>query len=72
MKEYAQGGKETGFSRETWMSEKFNLGLDFPNLPYFIDGDYKLTESLAIHIYIAEKWNPELLGKDATTRAKVN
>lgn len=47
------------------MSEKFNLGLDFPNLPYFIDGDYKITETLAIHAYIAEKWNPELLGKDA-------
>lgn len=24
--------------------DKFNLGLDFPNLPYLIDGDVKLTQ----------------------------
>ena len=36
-----------------WLSEKFNLGLDFPNLPYFIDGDLKLTESTAILKHIA-------------------
>jgi glutathione S-transferase len=41
-------------SRETWFKEKETLGLDFPNLPYFVDTDgYVLTESLAIHEYIA-------------------
>ena len=24
--------------REEWGAQKQNLGLDFPNLPYFIDG----------------------------------
>ena len=41
-------------------------------MPYFIDGDFKFTESLAIHKYIADKWNPELLGKDEQTRGYVN
>ena len=71
MIEYEMGdGPE--FSQETWLSQKFNLGLDFPNLPYFIDGDFKLTESFAIHKYIADKWKPELLGTDAQQRANVN
>lgn len=34
LKEYVQGGKETGFSRDDWMKVKFTLGFDFPNLPY--------------------------------------
>lgn len=46
-------------------------GMDFPNLPYFIDGDVQLTETLAIHQYIAAKWMPELLGdSDPVTQSK--
>ena len=29
---------------DQWLSQKFTLGLDFPNLPYLIDGDVKLTQ----------------------------
>ncbi len=25
-----------------WLPDKFNLGLDFPNLPFYIDGDVKV------------------------------
>ena len=70
--EYEQGGKETNYSREQWTEKKYTLGLDFPNLPYLIDGSFKLTETLAIHRYIAEKWNPELLGKTPEIRARVS
>ena len=43
-------------SREKWFEEdKKNLGLDFPNLPYLIDGDFKLTESGAIAEYVINK-----------------
>ena len=46
-----------------WMKrDKQSLGFDFPNLPYIIDGDFKLTESKAVSTYICDKWAPELLG----------
>lgn len=48
-----------------WVDNKFQLGLDFPNLPYFEHGDLKLTESKAIMHYICKKWNPRLLGVTA-------
>jgi len=45
------------------VNDKFALGLAFPNLPYFIDGeDVKLTETAAIMQYISSKWRAELLG----------
>ncbi|XP_067951007.1 glutathione S-transferase Mu 1-like [Watersipora subatra] len=55
-KMYPQG-PPPDFSREAWYSEKFNLGLDFPNLPYYIDGDVKLTETSAIFAYLGRKYN---------------
>jgi len=52
--------------------EKFLVGLDFPNLPYLIDGDYKMSESKAIAYYIAAKANnTEILGGDLFGQAKV-
>ena len=49
-----------------------SLGLDFPNLPYLICGDFKLTESSAINNYIIRKsGKTELLGKNPEEQAKV-
>ncbi|KAL6044714.1 Glutathione S-transferase Mu 3 [Balamuthia mandrillaris] len=60
-RKYVQGdGPE--FSREEWLSVKHTLGLAFPNLPYLIDGEVKLTQSNAILRYIARKHN--LLGSN--------
>jgi len=42
-------------TREDWLSEKFCLGLDFPNIPYLIEGDVKITQSLAIMRYLGRK-----------------
>ncbi|CAF1256980.1 unnamed protein product [Adineta steineri] len=65
---YVQGeGPE--FSREEWLSEKQNLGLDFPNLPYLLDGDLKMTQSKAILYYIGRKAN--LMGKTQAEEAHV-
>jgi len=33
---------------DEYSAEKLNLGLDFPNLPYLIGGDFKMTECRAI------------------------
>ena len=53
--------------------DKINLGLDFPNLPYLIEGDFKLTESIAIYKYIIKRWgNRDLLGKTLEDRARLD
>ncbi|XFF98650.1 hypothetical protein AB1E19_002275 [Capra hircus] len=50
-------GDAPDYDRSQWLNEKFKLGLEFPNLPYLIDGTHKLTQSNAILRYIARKHN---------------
>ncbi|KAI5243827.1 glutathione S-transferase Mu 1 [Manis pentadactyla] len=50
-------GDAPDYDRSQWLNEKFMLGLDFPNLPYLIDGAHKITQSNAILRYIARKHN---------------
>ena len=45
-----------GMDLSDWMNEKFTLGLPFPNLPYYIDGDLKLTQSNAILRHLGRKY----------------
>lgn len=52
------------FDVSDWFNEKHNLGLDFPNIPYFIDGDVRISQTLAILQYICLKYRPEYLGRD--------
>lgn len=60
-------------SREEWFdTKKAQVGGDFPNLPYLVDGDFKLTESGAIPSYIINKsGHTELLGKNIQDQARV-
>ena len=49
-------------SSEEWQKKKFTLDLDFPNLPYYEDGEVRMSQSLAIMRHIArsqQKLNPE-------------
>ena len=41
------------YDRTEWNQDKFILGFDFPNLPYWVDGKMKVTESWAIMKHIA-------------------
>jgi glutathione S-transferase len=36
--------------RKYWLTDKSNLGLDFPNLPYYIDGDVKVSYHFIVSI----------------------
>ena len=38
-------GPAPGFDKSCWFDNKFSLGLDFPNLPYYVDGDVKVDNS---------------------------
>jgi hypothetical protein len=58
-KTYAYGpGPE--YDRSSWFNEKFTLGLELPNLPYLLDDDIKLTETVAIMKFVSSKWGGDL------------
>ena len=58
---------------EWFNNDKDNLGIDFPNLPYLIDGYVNLTNNDAIQNYIVNKWgSQELLGKNSQDKARVD
>ena len=61
-------------SPDQWFEkDKKNLGFSFPNLPYLIDGNFKITESLAIYRYIiGRSEKKELLGKDMKDQGRVD
>lgn len=42
--------------KSEWLSVKHKLGIDFPNLPYLVDGDVKLVQSVAILRYLGRKY----------------
>ena len=46
--------------------------MEYPNLPYLLDGDVKLTETIAIMQYIAKKYRPSLLGNSAAEVGRVS
>ena len=47
------------------------LGLDFPNLPYLIDGDVKLTGAFAISKYLANEYAPYLAGDTIEEKVQI-
>merc|ERR1712136_498010 len=63
-------GPAPTFDKSCWFDIKSSLGLDFPNLPYYIDGDVKITQSNAILRYIGRKHN--LLGTNESERICVD
>ena len=66
---------ETGdpphFDKTCWLSKKFTLGLDFPNLPHFIDEDIRITESDGVLKFICRKYKPDYLGTTVEEKATI-
>uniref|UniRef100_A0A2K6T7E6 Glutathione S-transferase n=1 Tax=Saimiri boliviensis boliviensis TaxID=39432 RepID=A0A2K6T7E6_SAIBB len=50
-------GDAPDYDRSQWLNENFRLGLDFPSLPYLIDGAHKITQSNIILHCIACRHN---------------
>ncbi|XP_006899382.1 PREDICTED: glutathione S-transferase Mu 2-like isoform X2 [Elephantulus edwardii] len=63
-------GDAPDYDRSQWLNEKFKLGLDFPNLPYLLDGAHKITQSNAIMRYLARKHN--LCGETEEEKIRVD
>lgn len=50
---------------QSYFGEKADLGLDFPNLPYIIDGDIKISETYAVAKHVVRRsGKTDLLGKN--------
>uniref|UniRef100_A0A2P2HXY9 glutathione transferase n=1 Tax=Hirondellea gigas TaxID=1518452 RepID=A0A2P2HXY9_9CRUS len=58
------------YSKQEWLDDRDSLGLEFPNLPYYIDGDLKITESTAILRHLARKHG--LYGSTEEDRIRVD
>lgn len=50
-------GDAPDFKRDEWLNEKNSIGLDFPNLPYLIDGNLKLTQARTILSHLGRKFH---------------
>ena len=57
--------------QEEWKNDKDTV-MDFANLPYIIDGDFKVSETYAVHNYIAQKYCPELIGTTPQEKARIH
>lgn len=58
----------SGWNLDDWLSKKHTLGLDFPNLPFWIEGDLRITQSTAILLHVAKK--ARLMGSTPEARAQ--
>lgn len=58
------------YDKSSWFDVKHKLGLPFPNLPYLVDGDLKITQTNAILQHLADRAG--LSGTTEEERAKVN
>jgi len=59
-------GDPPAYDRSCWTDVRDSLDLDFPNLPYYVDGKVKITESWAIMRHIARKNDLLPEGDDAS------
>ncbi|KAL4461943.1 hypothetical protein ABPG74_000788 [Tetrahymena malaccensis] len=65
--------KYTPSTATEWFGkDKLELGLDFPNLPYLIHGDFSITESQNIVNYLIQLTNQQSLQGEGELKYKVD
>lgn len=69
---YYERGGPPNFSKASFRDAKAGLDMPFANLPYVIDGEIKIAQSLACSRHICRKWGADLLGKDARDLALID
>ncbi|XP_013392126.1 glutathione S-transferase Mu 1 [Lingula anatina] len=52
-----QMGPAPEFNKDEWLTDKAKLGVPFPNIPYYKDGDTIIVQSRAIMMHLARKHN---------------
>ncbi|XP_042871710.1 glutathione S-transferase Mu 3-like [Penaeus japonicus] len=67
---YYECGPGPLFDKSCWLDVKDDLDLEFANLPYYIDGDIRITQANAIMRHIARKH--DLCGGDEKERIRVD
>ena len=73
LKYFRENYQEVTLTRQQWPALKqsfLDAGFNFPNLPMIEDGDYKLSESMAVLTYLAEtRGDGSLAGKNPQDQA---
>jgi len=64
--------KTISFKDKEHKSEEFLKVNPNGKVPALVDGDYTIWESMAINMYLAEKYKPELMGESAQQRGLVH
>lgn len=59
-------------SPAAWFGVKFTLGLQFPNLPYIINGETKITEAVAVTKYVVNRYASMLAGTTPEETAQLD
>lgn len=59
-------------SPEEWGADKASLPMQFPNLPYYKDGDIFHSETIPIYRTICRKYKPELLGQTLAEQSRAD
>jgi hypothetical protein len=52
-------GPAPTFDRSAWTDQKFSLGLDFPNLPYYIDEEVRLERLETVREILVWDWTSQ-------------
>ena len=60
--------RRSGYDLSDWTDKKYTLGLEFPNLPFWIEGNLRITQSQAILLHVAKK--ARLMGATDEARAQ--